>query len=167
MIKTKICCEVELLFLSHTHTIIIKYTHIYNEENITTFHKIGQNITKNSTKNSLEKQKAATSKKKKKSRNGPEGSNTVFSATSNFKEHNITQILIGTESRAGSLHTICPKSNGPNTKLDHFIEVGVPTSLIHDNSNMRTSTQWKEYMRKYWVKDQFIELYHPNQNPIE
>ena len=106
-------------------------------------------------------------KKKKKSRNGPEGSNTIFSATSNFKEHNITQILIGTESRAGSLHTICPKSNGPNAKLDHFIEVGVPTSLIHDNSNMRTSTQWKEYMRKYWVKDQFIELYHPNQNPIE
>ena len=105
--------------------------------------------------------------KKKKSRNGPEGSNTVFSATSNFKEHNITQILIGTESRAGSIHTVDHKSNGPNAKLDHFKEVGEPTSLIHDNSNMQISTQWKEYMRRYWVKDQFIELYHPNQNPIE
>ena len=25
----------------------------------------------------------------------------------------------------------------------------------------------KEYMRRYWVKDQFFEPYHPNQNPIE
>ena len=36
-----------------------------------------------------------------------------------------------------------------------------------DNSKMQTSALWKEYMRRYWVKNQFIEPYHPNQNPIE
>ena len=51
-----------------------------------------------------------------------------------------------------------PKSNGQNVQLDYFKEVGVPTSLIHGNSKMRTSTQWKEYMRRYWVKDQFIDI---------
>ena len=28
-------------------------------------------------------------------------------------------------------------------------------------------TLWKEYMRRYWVKDQLIEPYQQNQNPIE
>ena len=61
MIKTKICGG-SLTLISYTKK--IKYIHIYNEENITTYHKIGQNIIKNSAKKSLEKQKAATSKKK-------------------------------------------------------------------------------------------------------
>ena len=30
-----------------------------------------------------------------------------------------------------------------------------------------TTTIWKEYMRRYWVKNQFIDPYHPNKNPVE
>ena len=59
------------------------------------------------------------------------------------------------------------ESDGPNALLDPFKEVSVPTSLIRDNSKMQTSALWNEHKRRYWVKDQFIEPYHPNQNPIE
>ena len=45
-------------YFLHTHKISISiyiYIYIYNEENISTYHKIGQYIIKNSTKKSLEK----------------------------------------------------------------------------------------------------------------
>ena len=32
---------------------------------------------------------------------------------------------------------------------------------------MHTSATWDEYMRGFWVEDNFIEPYHPGQNPFE
>lgn len=59
------------------------------------------------------------------------------------------------------------EKHGPEAMLDFFRQEGVPVSLTRDNSRMQTSATWNEYMRRYWVKDNFIEPYHPGQNPFE
>ena len=48
-----------------------------------------------------------------------------------------------------------------------FRQEGVPVSLTRDNSRMQTSVTWNEYMRRYWVKDNSTEPYHPGQNPFK
>jgi len=59
------------------------------------------------------------------------------------------------------------ETDGPAALLNFFRQEGVPLSIIRDNSKMQTSILWKDYCRNYWVKDQFIEPYHSNQNPAE
>jgi hypothetical protein len=39
--------------------------------------------------------------------------------------------------------------------------------MIRDNAKMQASNIWTDYLRRYWVKDQFTEPYHENQNPFE
>ena len=38
---------------------------------------------------------------------------------------------------------------------------------LQGGQRMQTSATWNEYMRRYWVKDNFIEPYHPGQKPFE
>jgi len=32
---------------------------------------------------------------------------------------------------------------------------------------MQANYLWKEYCRRFWVRDRYIEPYHPSQNPVE
>ena len=59
------------------------------------------------------------------------------------------------------------ESNKPQAMLDFFFDEGVPISLTRDNSKMKKSKTWNEYMRKYWVKYRFIDPHHLEQNPFE
>ena len=59
------------------------------------------------------------------------------------------------------------ESNKPQAMLDFFFDEGVPISLTRDNSKMKKSKTWNEYMRKYWVKYRFIDPHHLEQNTFE
>ena len=61
------------------------------------------------------------------------------------------------------------KKEYPNDTIKENIPIGTALTaiVVCGNSKIQTSALWNEYMRRYWVKDHFIEPYHPNQNPIE
>ena len=51
--------------------------------------------------------------------------------------------------------------------FDFFKEDRVPISIKRDNYKVQTRKTWNEYMRRFWVKDNFIETHHPRHNPFE
>jgi len=92
---------------------------------------------------------------------------TIFSKVTSFEEYNCAQGFVGIKSKYHSIHGMKFEEHGPEAMLEFFRQEGVPVSLIRDNSKMQTSATWDEYMRRYWDKDNFIEQYHPGQNPFE
>ena len=53
----------------------------------------------------------------------------------------------------------------PNALLNFFRQEGLPLSITRDNSKIQSRDVWINHMRKFWVKDRFIEPYSPQQNP--
>ena len=49
------------------------------------------------------------------------------------------------------------EKHGPEAMLDFLRQESIPVSLIRDYLRMQTSATWNEYMRRFWVKDNFIE----------
>ena len=92
---------------------------------------------------------------------------TIFSKVTSFEGYNCAQGFVGIDSKYRSSYEMKSEKHGPEAMLDFFRQEGVPVSLTRDNSRMQTSATWNEYMRRYWVKDDFIEPYHPGQNPFE
>ena len=92
---------------------------------------------------------------------------TVFSKVTSFEGYNCAQAFTGIESNFRATHGMVTEKNGPEAMLDFFRNDGVPISLVRDNSKMKTSKKWNDYMRRFWVKDKFIEPHHPHQNPLE
>ena len=93
--------------------------------------------------------------------------NTIFSKVTSFEGYSCAQGFVGIDSKYRSIHGMKSEKYGPEAMLDFFRQEDVPISLTRDNSKMQTSATWNEYMRRYWVKDNFIEPYHPGQSPFE
>ena len=77
------------------------------------------------------------------------------------------QHFVGLETYCEHNYGMVRESEGPDSLLDFFRQEGVPTTLVRDNSKMQTSKTWNDYLRRYWVKDGFIEPYYSHQNPAE
>jgi len=92
---------------------------------------------------------------------------TWFSTVTSYEGYNCAQIFYGYKSKMVSHYGMKRQSDGPDILLDFFRQEGVPLSITRDNAKMQTGQLWKEYCRRYWVKDVFIEPYHPNQYPAE
>lgn len=76
-------------------------------------------------------------------------------------------MFFGISSRKVSHYGMVQESDGPDALLNFFRQEGVPVSIVRDISKVQTSEAWSEYMKRYWVKDKFIEPYHSAQNPCE
>ena len=97
----------------------------------------------------------------------PVATDTWFSSVTSYKGYNCTQSFFGTKSKTMSHYGMKREGEGPDKLLDYFRQEGVPISLISDNAKMQSSKLWTQYLRNYWVKDQFTEPYYSNQNPFE
>ncbi len=97
----------------------------------------------------------------------PYATDTWFSTVTSYQGYNCAQVFCGIKSHHVSHYGLKSESDGPEALLDFFRQEGVPTSLTRDNSKMQAGNLWNEYMKRYWVKDDFIEPYHSNQNPAE
>jgi len=97
----------------------------------------------------------------------PYATDTWFSTTTSYEGYNCAQIFAGVKSKTVSQYGMKSENDGPAALLNFFRQEGVPLSIIRDNSKMQTSKLWKDYCRNYWVKDQFIEPYHSNQDTAE
>ena len=92
---------------------------------------------------------------------------TWFSTVTSYEGYNCAQVFYGISTRMTSHYGMTSESHGPDALLDFFRQEGVPLSILRDNSKMQTSLLWDQYMRRYWVKDKYIEPYHSQQNPAE
>ena len=92
---------------------------------------------------------------------------TWFSTVTSYEGYNCVQSFYGVKSKTMSHYGMQNESQGPQALQDYFRQEGVPLSMIRDNAKMQSGKLWTEYLRRYWVKDQFTEPYHPNQNPFE
>jgi len=92
---------------------------------------------------------------------------TIFSKVISFEGYICTQGFVGIDSKYRSIHGRKFEKHGQEAMLDFVRQEGVPVSLTRDNSKMQTSATWNEYMRRFWVKDNFIEPYHPGQHSFE
>jgi len=92
---------------------------------------------------------------------------TWFAVVTSFEGYNCCQIFAGVKSKFVSQYGLLNESQGADALLDFFRQEGVPISIVRDNSKMQASNLWTDYMRRFWVKDKFIEPYHSNQNPAE
>jgi hypothetical protein len=99
--------------------------------------------------------------------NEPYSTDTWFSTTTSYEGYNCAQIFHGVKSKVTSHYGMARESQGPDALLDFFRQEGVPISITRDNSKMQTGKLWNQYLRRYWVKDDFIEPYRSPQNPAE
>ena len=99
--------------------------------------------------------------------NEPYATGTWFSTSTNYEGYKCAQIFYGTRSKVISYYGLAAKSYGPNALLDLSRQEGVPLSTTRHISKMQSSAVFNYYMRKFWVKDRFIEPYSPKHNLIE
>jgi hypothetical protein len=99
--------------------------------------------------------------------NEPYSTDSWFSTVTSFEGYNVCQAFTANKSKVVSQYGMKSEGQGPDALLDFFRQEGVPISITRDNSKMQAGKLWTQYCRNYWVKDQFIEPHHPNQNPTE
>lgn len=92
---------------------------------------------------------------------------TWFSTCTSYEGYNCAQAFYGMTSTRMHHFGLKREADGAESLLEFFRQVGVPISLRRDNSKMQSKELWQDYMRKYWVKDEFTEPLHPHQNPAE
>lgn len=90
-----------------------------------------------------------------------------FLNVKSYEGYKCCQIFVGLNSRKISNYGMNTESAGPEALLDFFRQEGVPISIRRDNSKMQTSYLWKQYMRRYNCRDEFIEPHNPQQNMAE
>ena len=59
------------------------------------------------------------------------------------------------------------KGEFPNLLCNFIKEVGAPSILRRDNAKEEQSEEVLQITREAYIKDQYIEPYYPNQNPME
>ena len=59
------------------------------------------------------------------------------------------------------------ESEGPEALESFIADVGAPFHILSDNAKMETSKAWKDILRKYNIRANTTEPYHPHQNPVE
>ena len=92
---------------------------------------------------------------------------TIFFRITCFEGYYCAKGFVVIDSKYRSIHGMKSEKHGPEAMLDFFHQEGISVLLTRDNSKMQTRATWNEYMRRYWVKDNVIEPYHPRQNPFE
>jgi Reverse transcriptase (RNA-dependent DNA polymerase) len=97
----------------------------------------------------------------------PYATDTWFSTTKSYEGYKCAQIFVGIQSKMVSHYGMTTESDGPNALLDFLRKEGVPLSILKDNSKMQSGKIWQEICRRYWIKDEFTEPYHPHQNHAE
>ena len=92
----------------------------------------------------------------------------VFSTVPSYEGYNMAQVCIGLDSKRAFAFGMVTEGEGPNTLLDLARNIGVPTGLVYDNSKVMASKQWKQYMRRFWIKEiGHNEPGRPWTNPFE
>jgi len=92
---------------------------------------------------------------------------TWFWQVRTYKSYKCNQLFYGTKSKTFFSYGMHSEANRFDALLDFFRQEGVPMSIQSDNSKMQTSYMWKQYLRRYNVKEKYIEPYNPQQNPAE
>lgn len=92
---------------------------------------------------------------------------TWYWKVKSYEGYSCNQIFFGCKSKKFCNFGMNSENSGPEALLDFFRQEGVPMSIRSDNSKMQTGYMWKQYLRRYNVKEQFIEPYNPQQNPAE
>jgi hypothetical protein len=92
---------------------------------------------------------------------------TLFSSDPGIGGITCAQLFCGNESHYTSIHGMKSENEGPEALEDFIRNTGAPPVLRNDNAKMQTGNCWHEVLRKYCIKEETTEPYHPQQNPAE
>ena len=77
------------------------------------------------------------------------------------------QVFYGLKSTQINVYGFHSKGEFPYLYRDFIREQGAPSTLRRDNAKEEKSAAVDEIHRELFIKDQFCEPYHPQQNPVE
>ena len=79
----------------------------------------------------------------------------------------MAQIFYGTKSHTIFLYGMRSKGVFPRAYKDYIREHGATSALRRDNAKEEQSEIVQEINREFIIKDQYTELYHPQQKSVE
>jgi hypothetical protein len=77
------------------------------------------------------------------------------------------QVFYGVKSHMINVFGMKSESEMPEAYVDFIREEGAPSILRRDNSQIQSGTRTTKINRQHFIKDQFTEPGHPQQNPAE
>ena len=92
---------------------------------------------------------------------------TYFTNTHALGGATCAQVFYGVHSHMINVYGMKSESEMPDAYKDFICDEGVPRILCRDNSQIQKGTRTTKINREYFIKDQFTELEHPQQNPAE
>ena len=84
-----------------------------------------------------------------------------------YHGYTMAQVFYGTKSHIIFLYGMRSKAEFPRAYRDYIREHGAPSALRRDNAREEQSEIVQEINRKFIIKDQYTEPYHPQQNSVE
>ena len=88
-------------------------------------------------------------------------------ATSIYHGYTGAQVFFGLKSHVINVYGMKSKGQFPDIYRDFIREHGSPIALRRDNAREEGSAEVLRIQRDMFIKDQFIEPYNPQQNPVE
>ena len=92
---------------------------------------------------------------------------TYFANTRALGGATCAQVFYGVHSHMINVYGMKSESKMPDAYKDFICDEGVPRILRRDNSQIQKGTRTTKINREYFIKDQFTEPEHPQQNPAE
>jgi hypothetical protein len=77
------------------------------------------------------------------------------------------QVFYGVQSHMINVYGMKSESEMPDTYMDFIREEGAPSILRRDNLQIQSGTRTTRLNRQYFIRDEFTEPGHPQQNPAE
>jgi hypothetical protein len=87
--------------------------------------------------------------------------------THNWGRNMCSSLLWCVQSHMINVYGMKSESEMPETYNDFIQEEGVPNILGGDNSQIQSGKRMTRFNQEYFIKDEFIEPGHPQQNPAE
>ena len=84
-----------------------------------------------------------------------------------YHGYTCAQVFFGLKSHMINVYGMRSKGNFPEVYRDFIREQGCPSALRRDNAKEEQSEEVLKIHRDLFIKDQFTEPYHPQQNPVE
>ena len=84
-----------------------------------------------------------------------------------YHGYNCAQVFFGLKSHMINVYGMRSKNSFPEVYRDFIREQGCPSALRRDNAKEEQSEEVFKIHRELFIKDQFTEPYHPQQNPVE
>ena len=84
-----------------------------------------------------------------------------------YHGYTCAQVFFGLKSHMINVYGMKSKNNFPEVYKDFIREQGCPSALRRDNAKEEQSEDVIKIHRDLFIKDQFTEPYHPQQNPVE